>query len=283
MINLFHTAVYCTHTFATLGRSYLVEVVAADNPGGPAARCETTVEPINPPALRNLKCSRLRGGEKRVRLNWGGNGNYVAYEIERNGIVIGRTDETAWIDELPPLGTELRYSVAGLTSRGQRGPASFCTQEFEQPPQVGLSGQVVFDDSESTPLGRGAVLVFLPGEDEAIARAAVDEEGRFRISTEELGEDARPPFDLEYRAPFLDHIRLGLLDTFEARGNQQGPRPQRHRSRRCRGGRCPGHQPTRPPRSPAPPVPASAVSYHCSHIKIYLLGEQWFKPSRISL
>ena len=209
------------------GRSYLVEVVAADNPDGPAARCETTVEPINPPALRNLKCSRLRGNQKRVRLNWGGNGNYVAYEIERNGIVIGRTDETAWIDELPPLGTELRYSVAGLTSRGQRGPASFCTQEFEQPPQVGLSGQVVFDDSESTPLGRGAVLVFLPGEDEAIARAAVDEEGRFRISTEELGEDARPPFDLEYRAPFLDHIRLGLLDTFEARGNQQGPRPQR--------------------------------------------------------
>ncbi len=209
------------------GRSYLVEVVTADNPNGPAARCETTVEPINPPSIGNLECSRMRGDEKKVQLNWRGNRTYAAYEIERNGIVVARTDETSWIDELPPLGAALRYSVAGLTSRGQHGPPSFCTHEFEQPPQVGLSGQVVFDDSETTPLGRGAVLVFLPGEDEAIARAAVDEEGRFKISTEELREGIEPPFDLEYRAPFLDHIRLGLLDTFEARGNQQGPQPQR--------------------------------------------------------
>ena len=209
------------------GRSFLIEIVTAENPDSPAARCETVVDTINPPAIRGLECSRLRGNERKTRLTWQATGNYEAYEIERNGVVIAHTDSTSWIDELPPLGIELRYAVTGLSARGHPGPASFCTQEFEEPQGITLTGRVVFDDSNDSPLRRGVVLAFLPGDEEAIARTSIDDDGRFRISIDDRGGLPGPPFNLEYRAPFLGHIRLGLLDDFDSQRDNAGAPPER--------------------------------------------------------
>ena len=206
------------------GRLFLIEVVNAENPGGPAARCETVVEAINLPAIRNLECSRVQGDERKTRLRWDEAGNYEAYEIERNGIVIAHIHSTGWVDEFPPLGIELRYSVAGISPRGHPGPASFCTQELEVADGIALAGRVVFDDSHETPLGRGFVLAFEAGGNEPIARAGIGDDGGFRLF---LDDRAEGPFDLEYGAPFHDHVRLGLLDDFDAHEGRADDPPQR--------------------------------------------------------
>ncbi|MCH2581457.1 MAG: hypothetical protein MK133_09720, partial [Planctomycetes bacterium] len=127
------------------GRLFLVEIVGVDDPDGPAARCEVMVETKDLPPVRSLESVRLRGGERRVRLDWEENGSDAAYEIERNGVVGSETESTSWVDELPPLGIELSYTVTGLSARGHPGPSSGCRQELEPLPGIILGGQVIFD------------------------------------------------------------------------------------------------------------------------------------------
>ena len=202
------------------GRNFIVEIVAADEPGGPAARCETLVETTDLPAVRGLECSRERGNERRVRLSWEENEDYAVYEIERNGVVLSETESSSWVDEFPPPGIELRYTVTGLTVREHPGPASSaCVQEFEPPPGATLAGEVVFDDSTDTPLGRGVVLVYAEGGDEVLARGGIDDDGRFNISV----ENHDGPFDLEYQVRFHDHIQLGPLEIFAPKRGANGP------------------------------------------------------------
>ena len=200
------------------GRNFVVEIVAADEPAGPAARCETLVVTTDLQAVRNLECARTQDNERRVRLSWEENESYAAYEIERNGVVLSETENSSWVDELPPPGVELRYTVTGLTARDHPGPASSCVQEFEPPPEATLAGEVVFDDSTDTPLGRGIVLVFAEGGDEILARGGIDDDGRFNIAV----ENHDGPFDLEYRVRFHDHIRLGLLESFAPKRGANG-------------------------------------------------------------
>ena len=201
------------------GRNFIVEIVAADEPDGPAARCEVLVESADLRAVRGLGCSRGQGNERSVRLNWEESEEFAVYEIERNGVVLSETESSSWIDEFPPPGIELRYTVTGLTARGHPGPASSCVQEFEPPPGTALTGEVVFDDSTDTALGRGIVLVFAEGGDEALARGGIDDNGRFNIAV----ENHDGPFDLEYRVRFHEHIRLGLLETFSPKRGGNGP------------------------------------------------------------
>ena len=200
------------------GRNFVVEIVAADEPAGPAARCEALVVTTDLQAVRNLECARTRDNERRVRLSWEENESYAVYEIERNGVVLSETENSSWVDELPPPGIELRYTVTGLTARDHPGPASSCVQEFEPPPGATLAGKVVFDDSTDTPLGRGIVLVFAEGGDEILARGGIDDDGRFNIAV----ENHDGPFDLEYRVRFHDHIRLGLLESFAPKRGANG-------------------------------------------------------------
>src|SRR5690606_36366077 len=90
---------------------------------------------------------------------------------------------TSFIDKDAPPGLRA-HAIRGVIESGLAGPFAFCRVEIDPPSGDVISGRVVFDDGADTPISRGAVIA-IDERGERIARAQVDETGRFTIALED--------------------------------------------------------------------------------------------------
>jgi fibronectin type 3 domain-containing protein len=178
-----------TTTNVTEGSTYTFVVRGIDeqsNIGDPSAPVSVTVtapppaDVTAPSAPTGLTAQQL-GSPTRVQLGWTGSTDDVgvtAYEIARDGVVLGTTAATSFADTAIAANRTYAYAVVALDAAGNRSPAasvSAATQDLaapsavsaltgvgaDGPPRVTLSWQPATDDFgiASYSVYRGGTLV----------------------------------------------------------------------------------------------------------------------------
>jgi chitodextrinase len=116
-----------TDSQAAPGMTYTYTVVAEDeagNRGQPASATVTTPPDISPPSAPGIPSATANAAG--VQLTWGAAGDDVgvaAYQVWRDGTLIGQTTGLTYQDPAVSPATTYGYSVAAVDAAGNTGPA----------------------------------------------------------------------------------------------------------------------------------------------------------------
>ena len=185
-----------------------IEVVGLDAAGrGEAAVCSVRVAFELIDSILDLQCVLREGDGQVVELSWTPADDHEFWIVERNGQVIGRNDEPAYIDPGVPVG-QSTYRVFGIDSSRRAGlPASCTVDVVAVAPLQSISGRVIFDDSLATAVQVGFItLTYANGE--VIARAQPDGGGNFEIPAVDI--DTNRALSLVYTTELIDPTLLDL-------------------------------------------------------------------------